>query len=354
MRMRKRPAAAMVVVAVTTYFAVLNVPSVLAQPRQGKSENTPKLEFEVASVRLSGPIEAGATETMRISGGPGTDDPERITYSRVAMRYLISEAYGVGLDQILGPEWVITGRSPYGRYSDPRGSAPFDISAKVPPGTTKDQVGEMLQNLLAERLQLAVHRVTKELSGYTLVMSKGGSKLKESAGPPTGAEETKPPTSGGLSMELEKDGFPRLFPERNMGGYYEGEFPRRNLDGPDDGESVRIRFRDYVLFDLAQQLSSALAARVVDKTGMTGKYDFTLKFELPRNAFMVGFGVISPLATRGQAWRGTTNPPAPPQVEAVAIISEAMEKQLGLRLEAAKIPMDTLVIDHVEKTPTDN
>lgn len=105
---------------------------------------------------------------------------------------------------------------------------------------------------------------------------------------------------------------------------------------------------------MAQQLSSALSARVVDKTGMTGKYDFTLKFELPQNAFMVGFGVISPLATRGQAWRGTTSPPAPPQVDAVAIISEAMEKQLGLRLEAAKIPMDTLVIDHVEKTPTDN
>lgn len=200
-------------------------------------------------MRLSGPIEAGATETMRISGGPGTDDPERITYSRVAMRYLIGEAYGIGLDQISGPEWVVTGRSPYGRYSDPRGAAPPDISAKVPPGTTKEDVRKMLQNLLAERLQLAVHHVTKELSGYALVVSKGGSKLKESAGPLTGAEETKPSTSGVLSMELEKDGFPRLFPGRNMGGYYEGEFTRRNTGAPDGGESVRIRFRDYVLFD---------------------------------------------------------------------------------------------------------
>lgn len=307
-----------------------------------------KLEFEVASVRPSGPLDASATETMRMTGGPGTDDPERITYSRVPMRYLISTAYGVGLDQISGPEWVVTGQSPYGRYGDPRGAAPYDISAKVPPGTTKEQLAEMLQNLLAERFQLTFHHLTKEFSGYALVIAKEGSRLKASAGPISDAEKalqsparTTPGGNTEVSRELQRDGFPQLFPGGNMGGRYEED-------------EVRIRFRDYPLFDLAQQLSFALGARVADKTGMSSKYDFTLKFELPQAAFMVGFGVISPLKTSGQAWRGTTSPPAPAQVDAVPIISAAMEKQLGLRLEATKIPRDTLVIDHIERVPTEN
>jgi uncharacterized protein (TIGR03435 family) len=69
---------------------------------------------------------------------------------------------------------------------------------------------------------------------------------------------------------------------------------------------------------------------------------------------MVGFGVISPLATPGQAWRGSTSPPAPAQVDAVPIISGAMEKQLGLTLVKSKVPLDVIVVDHAEKIPTDN
>jgi hypothetical protein len=79
------PVAAIVLLAAATY-GVMNVPSARSQPPQGKSESAPKFEFEVASVRPSGPLEGGATETMRMTGGPGTDDPERITYSRVPKR----------------------------------------------------------------------------------------------------------------------------------------------------------------------------------------------------------------------------------------------------------------------------
>ena len=351
MSVRKRLAtlaARMVLLAAATHVGLMNLPSARAQPPQGKSESAPKLELEVASVRPSGPLEAGATETMRMTGGPGTDDPERITYSRVPMRYLISTAYGVGLDQISGPEWVVTGQSPYGRYGDPRGAAPYDLSAKVPPGTTKEQLAQILQNVLAERFHLAFHHGTKEFSGYALVIGKEGSRLKASAGPISEAERalesparTTPGGNTEVSRQLQRDGFPQLFPGRNMGGRYQED-------------EVRIRFRDYPLFDLAQQLSFALAARIVDKTGMTNKYDFTLKLELPQDAFMVGFGVISPLATPGQAWRGTTSPPATAQVDAVPIISAAMEKQLGLKLEATKIPMDVLVIDNIERVPTED
>jgi uncharacterized protein (TIGR03435 family) len=288
---------------------------------------TAKLTFEVASVRPSGPF-VPRTPEDRTTGGPGTNDPERIIYSRVSMQRLIMAAYGVGPDQISGPEWA---------NADTRTAVRFDISAKVPPGTTKTQAAEMLQNLLAERFQLALHHVTRDFSGYALVVSKGGSKLKTSTGDPTASDRATVAADGAISMELAKDGFPLLFPGRNMGGSFK------------DGV-VRERFRDYPISDLVQQLSNGLRLRVTDRTGLAGKYDFTLQFEAPG---LLPMGFILALAP-GQAATISSAPPDPSLVDGVPIVSSAMEKQLGLKLEAAKIPLDTLVIDHVEKTPSEN
>lgn len=116
---------------------------------------------------------------------------------------------------------------------------------------------------------------------------------------------------------------------------------------------VRIRFRDYPLFDLTQQLSFALAAHVMDRTGLGGKYDFTLEFTPAENGFLVGILATLPLSA-GQTAPLNKNGPDPGQLDSVSIVSSAMEKQLGLKLEAARIAVDTLVIDHVEKTPTEN
>jgi uncharacterized protein (TIGR03435 family) len=321
MSMRKRlasPVAAMLLLAAAD-----------AQPPQGKSESAPKLEFEVASVRPSGPLPRGMILGGRISGGPGTNDPERITYEYVPFEQLVMAAYGVQRYQIRGPDWVTP--------SDLRGAARFDISVKVPPGATKEQAAAMLQNLLAERFQLTLHHESAQFSGYALVVAKGGAKLKESRGPVEESERAK----RAVGRETEKDGFPKLFPGSNMGGLFE-------RDG-----AVRLRFRDYPLFDLTQQVSFTLSAHLVDRTGLAGKYDFTLEFALPpEGLILVGTQATQPLSP------GQTAPlyrePSPAEQDAVAIVSAAMEKQLGLKLEATKITMDTLVIDHVEKTPTDN
>ena len=138
----------------------------------------------------------------------------------------------------------------------------------------------------------------------------------------------------------EKDGFPQLFPGHNMGGTFK------------DGV-VRIRFRDYPLFDLTQQLSFALAAHLMDRTGLHGNYDFMLEFTPPEEGFLVGILATLPLSP-GQTAPLNKNGPNPAQQDAVSIISSAMEKQLGLKLEATKIALDTLVIDHAERTPTEN
>jgi uncharacterized protein (TIGR03435 family) len=323
MSMRKRlatPVAAMVLLAAATHVGVMNVSSARAQPPQGKSESAPKLEFEVASVRPSGPLPRGMILAGRISGGPGTNDPERITYEYVPFQQLVMAAYGVQLYQIRGPDWVVPG--------DLRGAARFDVSVKVPPGATKEQAATMLQNLLAERFQLTLHHEAAQFSGYALVVAKGGPKLKESRGPVEESERARLAAGG------------KLNPGSNMGGDV-------NRDGV-----VRLRFRDYPLFDLTQQVSFALSAHLVDRTGLAGKYDFTLEFTVPENGLIVGIQAALPLSP------GQTAPlyrePGPAEQDGVAIVSAAMEKQLGLKLEATKITMDTLVIDHVDKTPTDN
>jgi uncharacterized protein (TIGR03435 family) len=291
-----------------------------------------KLQFEVASVRPSGPAPKGTPQGRgMVRGGPGTSDPERLTYERALFRQLLMDAYGVQRDQIKGPDWATADAV--------AGGAQFDISAKIPPGATKEQVATMLQNLLKERFQMSLHRETAQFSGYALVVAKGGSKLKASAGPP-GESERNATTAGRVNLQVEKDGFPQLFPAHNMGGTFK------------DGV-VRIRFRDYPLFDLTQQLSFALDAHLMDRTGLGGNYDFTLEFTPPENAFIVAIKAILPLAP-GQTSPLGRDGSSPAQQDAVPIISSAMEKQLGLRLEGTKIAVDTLVIDHVEKTPTEN
>jgi uncharacterized protein (TIGR03435 family) len=287
-----------------------------------------KVEFEVASVRPS-PVGAGRGGPAR--GGPGTSDPERLTYEHTLFRQLLMDAYGVQFDQIKGPDWT-TGQAN-------EGGALFDVSAKVPPGATKEQVAIMLQNLLKDRFKLALHHETAQSSGYALVVAKGGPKLKESAGQPRESEQA-PYVSGPVNLQAEKDGFPQLFPQRNLGGTFKNG-------------AVRIRFRDYPLSDLVQQFSFALASHVIDRTGLSGTYDFTFEFTPPENGYLVGILATLPLAP-GQKASVNRNGPDPGQLDSVSVVSSAMEKQLGLKLEAVKLPIDTLVIDHAEKTPTEN
>ena len=136
-----------------------------------------RLQFEVASVRPSGPVPPG---TRGGRGGLVPNSPDRLTYQRVLFRTLLMDAHGVERDQIKGPGWATADAVD--------GGVLFDVSAKVPPGATKEQVAAMLQNLLTERFKLSLHREQTQVSGYALVAAKAGPKLKKSAGPPRESE----------------------------------------------------------------------------------------------------------------------------------------------------------------------
>jgi uncharacterized protein (TIGR03435 family) len=265
---------------------------------QAQSEAAAQTVFEVASVKPSGP------QCVRMSdGGPGSHDPERFSYTSAHLRDLLFVAYGL-IDyeqQISGPGWIDTEK--------------YDLAVKIPPGTTKKQFQLMLQNLLADRFKLVVHHETKELPVYELVIGKSGPKLKESAGIPG---EHAPP-----SDYRDRDGFPIL--PAGSPGFASGFGP---------GLHSHWTAHQQGMPALADRLSGRLATgrRVVDKTGLTGKYDFTLAYDMERAG----------------------DPPADADDGPLPSIFDAVQQQLGLKLVAGKAPFDVVVVDRAEKMPTEN
>ncbi len=171
------------------------------------AQSAPKLEFEAASVKPSALPAGNRAIRPGQQGGPGGVDPCRLTYTMSTIRELMVDAYGVKRSQIPGgPGWL--------------DSEQFDIVAKVPGGATKEQVKLMLQNLLAERFKLALHRETKEMPIYALVVGAKGPRLKESTvgeGGAQAAASAQPRAPGVRGMKLGSDGCPEVPPMKWLG-----------------------------------------------------------------------------------------------------------------------------------------
>ena len=269
--------------------------------------------FEVASVKPSDPALQGRGGPQ---GGPGTADPGRITYSRVTLQRLIGEAYGVDFDQIQAPGWISEER--------------YDVRATIPPGATKDDLKMMYQHLLEERFKLALHHIKKDFPVYELTIAKGGSKLKENT------ESLEPTRPGDPRLPPDRNGFPQIPPGKSG----MASAPVNGLNHM----TARGMPLSMLLFQVGAQLGTITGqntyapGRIVDKTGLTGKYDFNLEY-----AGGSGIGTALSLPTSADA----SDPGGPSLIE-------AMEKQLGLKLTKINAPVDVLVIDHAEKTPTEN
>ncbi len=282
-------------------------------------------KFEVASVKIAGPLLPGSGPR----GGPGTNDPTRFTYPRANLQNLLMRAYGVRTDQISGPDWIKD-------YSDDR--TQYEVTAVVPAGASKEQFNVMLQNLLTERFHLALHHDSKEFPGYELVVAEGGPKIKEYV-----------PAAAPSGPGVDSDGFPRLGP----GASVSTMMPR--IGG--GWAMIRSRYRmpmSQFIVGLGAAINesmgvemSANMARVIDKTGLSGVYEFTLGFA----GMMIMPNVAPPPGSTGEAPAHVASDPG----EVGPSLFSALEKQLGLKLVKMKnIPVDILVIDHADKTPTDN
>jgi uncharacterized protein (TIGR03435 family) len=293
------------------------------------------LTFEAATVKPATPPvpdAQGRIMMMGPSGGPGTKDPGRIRYPYLTLKNLLTIAYDVKTFQVSGPAFLDTDR--------------FDVVATMAPDTTKEQFRLMLQNLLAERFKLTIHRESKELPMYSLVVGKGGPKMKES-------EEARAAKDGGdappappmpSQPKIGADGFP-ILPLAGRSGIFAIMMA---------GRGTRLIGQQQTMQDLANRLTIHLSRPVNDETALKAKYDFTLTFSQEGLSGPMGLMAPMPPPPPGGAAGGGSPAGTLSEVEPPPDLFSAMQAQLGLRLEPKKGPVGMIVIDHVEKTPTEN
>ncbi len=242
------------------------------------AQTTPTPSFEVATIKSSKPDTPGPLIGISASS---------LTLTNFTLKELLVFPYWIHPSQVIGASgWMDTDK--------------FDVVAKpnesqVPPGggASDDLLRQMLQGLLADRFKLALHHETKQLPAYALTVGKNGTTMK-----------ARTPGDGG-------SGFRLVF------------------------QGARLPGRNASIGQLAFVLQAQVLDRpVLDKTGLTGSFDFDLSW-MPDETQFGGRGAGMP-----------ANPDSP-------TIFIAVQEQLGLKLEPQKGPVDVLMIDRSER-PSQN
>ena len=234
----------------------------------------PQARFDVASIKPSR-LSGEGRNRENVTANPGT-----LTMHNVSLRSALQWAYRMKEYQVSGPTWI--------------GDERFDISAKAADAAGEDQLRAMLQNLLADRFKIALHREKKDLPFYALLVAKNGPKL--AAGKADGKGNIQPK---GMGLEAQNTSLSEVADILTLVA------TRMNLPP------------------------------VVDMTGLKGRFDFTVD------------------ATDLLQSLGAGN--AAPDPSAIMVgVSEILQEQLGLRAELRKTLTDVLIVDRAEKLPTEN
>jgi uncharacterized protein (TIGR03435 family) len=258
-------------------------------------------------------------------------DASQLQYGNMPFIDLIAIAYNVKLDQISGPGWM--------------NDILYDIVARLPNGTSKDEIPAMLQSLLQDRFKLAVHRETKNQPVLALVVAKGGPKLQP-------ATDNPQPIGGNLHAPLPPVATPY-------------GLVRILTDSHENCTLQSSKMSMTGLADLLTNLFQGAAGQqgvwqeVVDKTGLTGQYQvsfntsiFFLRLRSRILGVSVDTGGNAPIDEPQNPRDVDTDVSAlPPPLD--PLIFESIQK-LGLKLETSKAPVAMLVVDHAEKNPTAN
>ena len=293
---------------------------------------TPGPAFEVASIKVSEPITPAMIASGKLHAGMKVDG-KRVDIGNISMMALICKAYDVKAYQVSGPSWMqgagVTGLR-------------FDIVANLPEGATKDQVPQMLQNLLAERFKLAIHRDSKDQAVYAMVLGKGPLKIKESAAPPAAPDGSapNPAVTGSSSVNI----------SQTKGGAVvsDGTGKSQKMTPSPDGKSMLFEITGATLAEMAEGLTPMADHPILDMTGLTGKYDMKLEISMQDLlAAARAAGADVPPAAGGDPTKAAeASDPGGSLFTSI--------QALGLKLEPRKTAMSQIVVDHVEKAPTEN
>lgn len=283
-----------------------------ASQSQGQWQATkaePLPSFEVASIKPN----HSADRRSSIMLPPG-----RFTATNATTKMLIEFAYNIKDPQLSGgPPWINSERYDVDAKAE---ESAVDETRKLSPDERVERLRLMVRSLLADRFQLKVGHEKKELPVYVLMVANNGPKLHESAVP--AGDLGGPSPHGGQHQPL-KGRMARMSPGQ-------------------------ITMAGAPISLLADALSRQLGRNVVDKTGLKGNYDITLQW--------------TPDPSQGPMFKGPANSadggppmePAPPPPDASGVsIFTALQEQLGLKLESQKGPVDTVVIEQIER-PSEN
>ena len=244
-------------------------------------------------------------------------DGAMVRFSSLPMRSYIRMAYRVNDYQVLGPDWLAT--------------ETFDIAAKLPDGVTRPQIPEMIQSLLAERFKLVLHPDKKEFPIYALTVAKNGAKLKES--PPDSGAGASPGVMGTVDINITAG---------RSGGVIDLGHGSSIGYGRD-----RLEAKGVTLSALAGAVERLLDRPVVEMTGIGGTYDFSLEYSWDELRSLV----------RSSSSGARELPANPADSANSANSANSIFTSLaayGLRLEPRKAPLEVVVVDRIERTPTEN
>jgi len=297
---------------------------------------TAPLAFEVASIKPAGALDPAAIASGKMRIGMKID-AARVDIGSFSLADLIRTAYKVKAYQVSGPDWM--------------GGERFNIMAKLPDGAREDQVPEMLQALLAERFKLVIHRASNTQNVYALVVAKGGHKLKE-AEPDAAVPKPEPPP-GGITMETGQGTV-------RMSGNIQGKGMVIS-GGPNGGQTkmtmtpagtMRMENNRMPMSGFADIIARFVDKPVVDMTELKGNYQIALDLSMDdlRNVARSAGGMVPGAPAGG----GDPSRPADAASDPSGGTVFASVQQLGLKLEPRKSPIDLIVVDHLEKAPTEN
>jgi uncharacterized protein (TIGR03435 family) len=263
-------------------------------------------EFEVASIRPTAERQINQVVVgVKIDGSQA-----RISY--LSLKDYIGTAYRLRANQIVGPDGLASQR--------------FDIVAKIPDGASPADVPEMLQALLVDRFNMKMHREMREFPVYVLKVAATGLKLTESSPADVNANGALDISAGGNANGL----------GINFGGGSSISMASNTLE-----------IKKLTMPIIADSLTRFLDRSVIDATNLKGAYDLTIELTTEDRMSMM---------IRSAVNAGMTLPP-----QALAMMDSGSNaslfdglKKAGLTLEPQRAPLEVLVIDQIDKTPTEN
>jgi uncharacterized protein (TIGR03435 family) len=257
---------------------------------QAFGQQATRPEFEAASIKPFEAVQAANGSTYM--GGPCTlPNPGTLSCHGTSLRMLVARAYGIQEFRVFGPDWL--------------DSARFEIQARIPDAAKEEQVSQMIQKLLEDRFHMKVHRETREMPNYALMVDRNGPKLKEFK---ETSDSSKRP--GSMRQGFTSEGL------------------------------TTVEAYGWKASWLAAFLTRAMNQIVVDQTDLKGDYEIRLSY-VPGEGMQKVTKTVNGVPVTEEPAGGPT-------------IFSALQSQLGLKLEMKKLPTETIVVDSADRTPTMN